>query len=37
VELSQRQWRTLEAICDTFAPGENGMHMNASALAARLT
>jgi long-chain-alcohol oxidase len=25
VELSSRQWRALEAICDTFAPGENGM------------
>src|SRR5947209_1923324 len=25
MQLSRRQWRALEAICDTFAPGENGM------------
>jgi long-chain-alcohol oxidase len=25
MQLSSRQWRALEAICDTFAPGENGM------------
>ena len=25
MELSRRQWRALESICDTFAPGENGM------------
>jgi choline dehydrogenase-like flavoprotein len=24
VELSRKQWRALEAICDTFAPGSNG-------------
>ena len=24
VELTQEQWRALEAICDTFAPGANG-------------
>ena len=24
MELSRKQWRALEAICDTFAPGENG-------------
>lgn len=24
MELSRRQWRALEAICDTFAPGEDG-------------
>jgi choline dehydrogenase-like flavoprotein len=24
MELSPRQWRALEAICDTFAPGTNG-------------
>lgn len=25
MELSTRQWRALESICDTFAPGGNGM------------
>ena len=25
MELSRRQWRALEAICDTFAPGEDGL------------
>ena len=24
MELNPRQWRALEAICDTFAPGANG-------------
>jgi hypothetical protein len=39
--LTARQRRSLEAICDTFAPGDGGLpsaiaHLNASRLAARL-